>query len=271
MRATPHRILTAVVTAVVLLAGMLAFAPIATAQTPFDTGMTEQHGKREHEDKHLRTPVPMDFEAQIAPVKRAAVSLPIAALLAATLAFRPRRRGTPRRTPAVIQTQIILALVGAVVMLIVGQSLARAFGIVGAAGLVRYRAKIDDPKDAGVMLSTLALGLACGVGLFALAGFATVLILGVLWAIESLEPEEYKLFTLKVTTKDADNLRPRVERLLQQHGVRYELRGTNTEDVCYEVKLPWGLRTDRISNAIMRLDGDNTAAVEWDEKKKAKA
>lgn len=32
-------------------------------------------------------------------------------------------------------------------MLVVGTSLARAFGIVGAAGLVRYRSKIDDPKE----------------------------------------------------------------------------------------------------------------------------
>ena len=39
-----------------------------------------------------------------------------------------------------------------VVMLIVGASLARAFGIVGVASLIRYRAKIDDPKDAVVML-----------------------------------------------------------------------------------------------------------------------
>ena len=61
---------------------------------------------------------------------------------------------------AVVQTQIILAMVGSVVMIVVGTSLARAFGIVGAAGLVRYRAKIADPKDAGVMLSTLAIGLA---------------------------------------------------------------------------------------------------------------
>src|SRR6185295_12259408 len=103
-----------------------------------------------------------------------------------------------RRTPAVIQTQIILALVGAVVMLVVGQSLARAFGIVGAAGLVRYRAKIEDPKDAGVMLSTLAIGLASGVGLYALAGFAMLFILGVLWVIESFEPKARKLFLLTV-------------------------------------------------------------------------
>jgi len=64
----------------------------------------------------------------------------------AALAMRPRRKGTPKRSAPVVQTQIILAIIGALVMIVVGTSLARAFGVVGAAGLVRYRAKIDDPK-----------------------------------------------------------------------------------------------------------------------------
>src|SRR5439155_23173403 len=102
---------------------------------------------------------------------------PVAAAFACVLALRPRRRGTPPRQAPVIQTQVILALVGAVVMLVVGSSLARAFGIVGAAGLVRYRSKIADAKDAGVMLSTLAIGLASGVGLWMLALFATAFVL----------------------------------------------------------------------------------------------
>src|SRR5207244_5513339 len=110
---------------------------------------------------------------------------------------------TPMRQTAVVQTQIILAVVGAVVMLVVGSSLARAFGIVGAAGLVRYRAKIEDPKDAGVMLSTLAVGLACGVGLWLLALFATVFVLGLLWVVESFEPKATQLFVLKLKAKDA--------------------------------------------------------------------
>src|SRR5213075_3508780 len=118
------------------------------------------------------------------------------------LAMRPRRRGTPRRQTPVIETQIILAIVGAVVMLVVGSSLARAFGIVGAAGLVRYRAKIEDPKDAGVMLSTLAVGLAAGVGVWLLAGFATLFILSLLWIVESFEPKATQLFTLTVKAKD---------------------------------------------------------------------
>ena len=67
--------------------------------------------------------------------------------------------------PYVVQTQVMLAIVGCLVMLIVGDSLARAFAIAGAAGLVRYRSKIDDPKDASVMLACLSVGLASGVGL----------------------------------------------------------------------------------------------------------
>jgi hypothetical protein len=66
------------------------------------------------------------------------VRLPIAAVLGTLLELRPRRQKTPR-IPVVVQTQIILAVVGAVIMLVVGASLARAFGIVGVASLVRYR------------------------------------------------------------------------------------------------------------------------------------
>src|SRR5262245_61299982 len=120
-------------------------------------------------------------------IKTALVRLPLAAVLGMALALRPRRKGTPTRTPAVVQTQIILAVVGAVIMLVVGASLARAFGIVGAANLIRYRSKIDDPKDAVVMLAALAVGLASGVGLYALTVFSTVFLGPALWLIESFD------------------------------------------------------------------------------------
>src|SRR5688500_18302192 len=125
-------------------------------------------------------PLPPEFSALIPDflethalmVATALLALPLAAGLGAALAFRFRRRGTPPRSAPVIQTQIMLAIVGAVVMLIVGSSLARAFGIVGVASLIRYRTKVDDPKDAVVMLACLTVGLASGVGLYGLALFA---------------------------------------------------------------------------------------------------
>ena len=118
-----------------------------------------------------------------------AMRLPLAALLGTVLALRPRRGGTPERQPAVVQTQIILAVVGSLIMLVVGASLARAFGIVGAANLIRYRSKIDDPKDAVVMLCALSVGLASGVGLYGLAVIGTLFIMLCLWIIEGFEPQ----------------------------------------------------------------------------------
>jgi Domain of unknown function (DUF4956)/MgtC family len=210
-----------------------------------------------------------DAWTQLAQLRHAAIRLPVAAGLASILAFRPRRRGTPRRQPAVIQTQIILAIVGAVVMLVVGSSLARAFGIVGAAGLVRYRAKVEDTKDAGVMLSTLAVGLASGVGLWMLALFSTVFFLAVLWIIESLEPRATQFFTLKIKSSDPTALKPHVEQLLSRYRVPYEVRSMSKEELQYEVSWPIDRKTDRASEALVALGGEDTA-VEWEEKKAAK-
>jgi hypothetical protein len=212
--------------------------------------------------------VPDILESHAEMILRSLLALPIATAMGALLAFRPRRRGTPPRSAPVIQTQIILAVVGAVVMLIVGASLARAFGIVGAANLIRYRAKIDDPKDAVVMLATLSLGLACGVELYGLAAFAGLFILGVLWVVESLEPERTKIFELKVTTGDPASLRSNIEGILRRYHIKYELRTAGSKDLVYETELPINTRTDRVSNAILLLDSGQETEVVWDEKKK---
>jgi uncharacterized membrane protein YhiD involved in acid resistance len=198
------------------------------------------------------------------------VSLPLATILGAALALRPRRRGTPKRSSTVVQTQIILAIIGALVMIVVGTSLARAFGVVGAAGLVRYRAKIDDPKDAGVMLTTLAVGLACGVGVYGLAAFATLFLIGVLWVIESFEPRARQQFILEVKAKEASKLQPKLEALLRRRRVRYELREVTPEEFSYMVEMPMEVKTDSISAEILALDPDPGTGVEWkSEKKKA--
>jgi hypothetical protein len=212
--------------------------------------------------------VPDMLESHAEMVLRALLALPIATAMGALLAFRPRRRGTPPRSASVIQTQIILAVVGAVVMLIVGASLARAFGIVGAANLIRYRAKVDDPKDAVVMLSTLTLGLACGVELYGLAAFAAVFILGVLWVIESLEPERTKLFELKLSTADPAAMRSDIEAILRRYHITYELRTAGNKELVYETELPLYTSTDRVANAILLLDSSHETEVVWDEKKK---
>ena len=199
-----------------------------------------------------------------------ALRLPLAALLGTVLALRPRRRGTPERQPAVVQTQIVLAIVGSLIMLIVGASLARAFGIVGAANLIRYRSKIDDPKDAVVMLCALAAGLASGVGLYGLAVVGTLFIVFCLWIIEGFEPQT-RVFELTVKMGDkTQELRPKIEEVLRRYKARYELRTAAEDSVSYLVTTPKALRTDRVSNTMMELVPEGKGAVEWSEKDKDK-
>jgi hypothetical protein len=210
------------------------------------------------------------LETHLDMVERAVLALPFATALGAALAFRPRRRGTPPRSAPVIETQIVLAVVGATVMLVVGSSLARAFGIVGAANLIRYRAKIDDPKDAVVMLSTLSMGLCCGVELYGLALFATVFLLGVLWAVEGIEPELTKHFELKVAAADPGGIRGEIESILRRYHVNYELRTAGQKELVYDTELPLHTRTDRIANAVLSLHKGGDTEVVWDEKKTKK-
>jgi hypothetical protein len=212
--------------------------------------------------------IPDYLETHADMIVRSLIALPLATALGAALAFRPRRQGTPPRSAPVIQTQIILAIVGAVVMLIVGASLARAFGIVGAANLIRYRAKIDDPKDAVVMLATLTIGLACGVEVYGLAVFSAIFIMAVLWAVESFEPETRKLFELKVATAEPTAIRGEIEAILRRHDIRYELRSAAAKELIYEAQLPLKARTDRVANAILQLQPGGETEVAWEEKKK---
>jgi len=212
-------------------------------------------------------PGPPGHVSEAAMLRDALLSLAVAGVLGSALAFRPRRRGTPPRTPAVIQTQVVLSLVGALVMIVVGASLARAFGIVGAASLVRYRAKVDDPKDAGVMLACLALGLAAGVGIYTVAALSTLVILGVVWVLESLEPEGGKHFLLRVKAREPDRLQEKLEELFRRQRVRYELRTTSQDDLTYSVELPFTKRTDKLTSAIVALESRDQMAVEWSDRK----
>ena len=206
----------------------------------------------------------MDAPAEI---MEALVRLPLAAVLGTALALRPQRKGTPTRMPAVVQTQIILSVVGAIIMLVVGASLARAFGIVGAANLIRYRSKIDDPKDAVVMLCALAVGLASGVGLLALAVFSTVFLVIALGIIESFEKGLKKFeLTIKIGER-TDELRPSIEAILRRFKLTYELvprptRRSATKSPCRSMS-----SATRVTDAILRLDPEGHAAVDWSEKK----
>jgi uncharacterized membrane protein YhiD involved in acid resistance len=205
---------------------------------------------------------------QLVSFEHALVILPVAALLGGALGvIRPIRRALVPRSSHVIQTQVLMAVVGAVVMIIVADSLARAFAIAGAAGLVRYRAQIDDPKEAGVLLVSLAVGLAAGTGLFAVAVVLCAFVILVLWILESVEPSDRAQFDLVIESKESLKIRPQIEHAFRHKGVHYQLWGQSPGELRYEVSVPFDQDIRKLAKNIKhRLDG-REASINWEIKK----
>src|SRR5688572_10420386 len=163
---------------------------------------------------------------------RIALRFALAAFLAAVLAFRPRRGvSVVRRNPYVAQTQILMAVVAGGMMMVVGDSAARAFGIFAAASLVRFRTNIRDPKETTVLLVCLGVGLAAGVGRWDMAVILTLFVLLALAVLEYVE--QFQVFrSMKVTveTRNVDNTDIVLKRLFARHGFDYELLELNRPD-----------------------------------------
>jgi hypothetical protein len=68
-----------------------------------------------------------------------------------------------RYDPSLVQSMILLPIVVAGILLVVQNSIAVAFGLVGIVAAVRFRNTLEDPKDAAYIFLALGVGLAAGV------------------------------------------------------------------------------------------------------------
>ena len=204
------------------------------------------------------------------------IRLTLAALLSAMLAFRPRRFTLHfLRNPYVAQTQILLAVTASALMMIVGDSTARAFGIFGAASLVRFRTNIKDPKEISVLLLSLAIGLSTGVGRVELGIILRVFVLLLLWGLEYREPELVtRALELTVKTRNIGTTQDALLAIFQKYEFDAELRTIDRPDendsmgrIVYYMSVSPSASLDRLSQEILTADPKNVDSVEWDHQK----
>jgi uncharacterized membrane protein YhiD involved in acid resistance len=209
-------------------------------------------------------------------IARSAFSFLLATLLAAGLAFRPRR-GFPvlQRNPYVAETQILIAVVGAAMMIVVADSVARAFGIFAAASLVRFRTNIRDPKEITVLLVSLCIGIAAGVGRPEISITLALFVMLTLWVLERYETAlVFRAMELKVKTRHVEETDEILKGVFKKHGINAEMRKIDREDddhrlgtILYYVSVSPAISTDLLSDEIFSTDSNNIDSIEWDQKK----
>ncbi len=102
-----------------------------------------------------------------------AVSLACGIIIA--LVYRFIYKG-PSYSATYVNSLVLLALITTLVIMVIGNNLARAFGLVGAMSIIRFRTAVRDVQDIVYIFFALAVGMASGVGLHAIAIAGTLVI-----------------------------------------------------------------------------------------------
>ncbi len=79
-------------------------------------------------------------------------------------------------SPTLQASLVLLAMVSSMVMMVIGNSLARAFSLVGALAIVRFRTRLRSTWDISFVFFALAAGISSGVGAYTIAAVGTVVI-----------------------------------------------------------------------------------------------
>ena len=76
-----------------------------------------------------------------------------------------------------VNTLVLLPMITAIVMMVIGNSLARAFGLVGAMSIIRFRTVVKDTRDIAFVFLALATGMAAGTGYHLIAAVGSLFVL----------------------------------------------------------------------------------------------
>jgi hypothetical protein len=202
------------------------------------------------------------------PWNAAEIVLNVAVSFALGLFIAAVYRGTRRHGPvshSFLDTLVLLAMIMAVVMMVIGNSIARAFGLAGAMSIIRFRTVVKDVRDTAFVFFSLGAGMASGTGNLKIAALGTLsvgLLIGVLhWTRHGAAVWNECILTFeRVAARDEAERtvhRPVFDRYLRSHrliGVR-SLRMGEFQSMSYLVELRDLAREEDLVRDLAALEG----------------
>jgi hypothetical protein len=130
-------------------------------------------------------------------------------------------------------TLVMLPVVITIIILLVGNNVARAFSLAGVFTIVRFRSAPGDPKDITYVLFSVAVGLACGMGYVFYAAVAAVILCGVMFLLQALKYARPKSVQklLKITIPEDLDYQNAFDGVMQNHTTAYTLIKVKTADL----------------------------------------
>lgn len=162
-------------------------------------------------------------------------------------------------------TLVLLSILIAMVSMVIGDSVARAFSLVGALSIVRFRTVVEDTRDTAFVIFAVIVGMAAGAGLLLvpLAGIPLVGLVAVILSRSASQPNSAGGIDHTLTIRmglghDPEKL---LGAILQRHLETYQLKGSGTArqgsalDLNYKVRMRPGSQMPALVQELNQVEG----------------
>ena len=168
-----------------------------------------------------------------------------------------------------VHTMILMGITVTIIMMIIGTNIARAFTLVGALSIIRFRTAIKEPRDVAFIFMTMAVGMACGTGFFGMAVVFTLFCM----------PTVYFLYRFNIGSMETSEvmLKVHLPENLDPHGAFNEafyeylrdhsllsvesIRGGTLLELVYSIHFKKHVDEARFMNALRAINGNNKVVL----------
>ena len=135
-------------------------------------------------------------------------------------------------SPSFTVTLIMLPVIISIIILLVGNNVARAFSLAGAFSLIRFRSAPGEPKDIAYVFFTLAVGLCCGMGYIGYAIIFTIILCLVMLILDvtRFAMPKTKAMSLKIIVPEDLNYEGVFDEILNSYTTNYKIESIRTRD-----------------------------------------
>ena len=187
---------------------------------------------------------------------------------AIALVYRNTHRGVSY-AQSFVHTLVLMGMVVGLIMLVVGSNIARAFSLVGALSIVRFRNAVKETRDVGFVFFAMAIGMATGTRFYLLAVVATLVI-----SLALLLMNKFDWYARKETTRLLKVHLPageEFERFLDDVFLAFtdsselvsveSIRGGALVELVYGLRLKKGASLQGLLDGVRAKNGNNKAAI----------
>jgi anti-anti-sigma factor len=181
-------------------------------------------------------------------------------------------RSDKSANPALDQAQVLLCISGALMMIIIGNSLARAFGIAGAASVIRFRTPVEDARDITILFILMGLGMAAGLGALAVAGMGTLFLCAMIPILNLFSSERPRTMMVEIIAEGREFPAAHVHQVFAVNSILFEPREVSQGDEATAKYFTTLKPTDSLEDLSGQLMGDGKKGIKnvaWSPPKRA--